>query len=639
MKKRLLLLLCFVLFLCSLYLQAQGQLDSLKQQLDQVVGNERLDLLVKITKQCYYFEHPDSSLRYANLARALADSSENLRWRTKAQYSQGVALFAAKKPDASLAALQQAEAGALELQDTTLLLEILNLLGNNFYDLGLMELAMEKYLLAIKYAETQGEPAKATAAYANLGRISSTKESYKDAKKYYRFSSDLYLQQGDTLRSIAILMNQVSIYLRLNEPDSAKVLAEWGWRKSRELKYPTGVYMANVRRAQVAIALGNFEHALTITQFMLDSLAADNYQIRYNAWHFRGMALDSLGQFDAALSAANKANEYALLTENQPVLASTYLRLYEAHKNAGNVEQALAYYETYRTLGDSILDSGMARRLTTMQHLYEEQQQRSQIELLEDKVVLERLQKRQWIYAALSIIPLLILIAGIIVYRKQRKAERAQLDRQLAEQRLLSLQMNPHFLFNSLTSLQRYLLEQDDTRTAQTYLAKLATLMRNVLEQSREKLITLEEELESLELYLEVQKLRWKDKLNYRIELDTGLAEQDSWIPPLLVQPLVENAIEHSGITEKEDGELKISIREQGMELWIGVNDNGQGWHENGRAAQPKQSGGLAIGILKDRLQILTKLRQKSHEIEIQSSAIAGTQITLKLPNHEGTYH
>lgn len=633
--KRHLLLLCNILFFSFCLLPAQGQLDPLKQQVQEVEGKARLDLLVDLVRQCYYFEHPDSALKYADLALALAEREAKVAWRAKALYSQGLALFAAKKPDYSLAALQQAEYEATAVQDTSLLLDILNLLGNNFYDLGLMELAMEKYLQAIEFAEALENPSKATAAYANIGRIMSAKESYKDAKEYYRFSSNLYLEQGDTLRSIAILMNQVSIYLRLNEPDSAVILADWGWRKSQELDYPAGVHMANVRRSQVAIALRNFEHALAITQQMLDSLSADNYQMRYNAWHFRGMALDSLGQFDAALQAAKKAEEFALLTESQPVLASTYLRLYEAHKNAGHPEQALAYYEIYRTLGDSILDSGMGRRLTTMQHLYETERQNSEIDALQSEVELERLRFRQWGVVGISSLLLLALVARIQVYRKQQKAQKAQQERQLVEQRLLSLQMNPHFLFNSLTSLQRYLLEQEDTQTAQNYLGKLATLMRNILEQSREKLIPLAEEIESLDLYLRLQKLRWKDRLRYDIEWDTDLSDIDTWIPPLLVQPLVENAIEHSGITDTEEGLLEIKLAGEGDKLLIVVKDNGKGWNGQVPSTVPGQKRGLALGIVQDRLQLLTQLRQQAHRMDIQSHAQTGTQITLTLPNYE----
>lgn len=635
MVKKHQLLFYGVLFLYLCPVQAQEQLGHLKQQVQELSGEERLDLLVDLVRQCYYFEHPDSSLKYANIALDLAEQKGEVSWQAKAQYSKGLALFAAKQPDHSLEALQQAEHGALEVQDTSLLLDILNLLGNNFYDLGLMELAMEKYLQAITYAEGQGNPSKATAAYANVGRIMYTKESYEEAKRYYRYSSNLYLEQGDTLRSIAILMNQVSIYLRLNQPDSATVLADWGLRKSRELQYTAGMHMANVRRSQVAISAGNFEYALTITQDMLDSLATDNYQMLYNAWHFRGMALDSLKQFDSALAAAKKAEEFALLTESQPVLASTYLRLYEAYKNAGDPEQALAYYEVYRTVGDSILDSGMGRKLTAMQHLYETERQNAEIYALENEVELERLRFRQWGFFALSVVLLSILVARIAVYRKQQKAQREQQERQLAEQRLLSLQMNPHFLFNSLTSLQRYLLEQEDTKTAQDYLGKLATLMRNILEQSREKLIPLAEEIESLELYLSVQKLRWKERLRYNIQLDPELSDLDTWLPPLLVQPLVENAIEHAGITEKENGFLEVRFVEEGNHLLIIIKDNGTGWNGQVPPTAPQQNKGLALGIVQDRLKLLSQVRQQPHSMNILTSAQTGTQITLKLPKHE----
>lgn len=602
-------------------------------------GQERLAVLTDLVKQCYYFEHPDSSLKYADLALTLAEEKGNPAWQAKALYSKGLALFAAKKPDTSLMMLQQAEKGAVAVQDTNLLVDILNLLGNNFYDLGLMELSMERYLQAIEYATALGEPAKAASAYANVGRISSTNESYQEAKEYYRYSSDLYLAQGDTLRAIAVLMNQVSVYLRLHEPDSALALADWGLRKSGELRYPAGVQMANIRRAQVAIQLGNFEQALAITQAMLDSLSTDNYQMRYNAWHFRGMALDSLGQFDAALLAAKKAKDFALLTESEPILASTYLRLYAAYKNVGNPEQALHYYEIYRTVGDSILDSGIGRKVTTMQHLYEKEQQDSEINALQNRVELEQARIRQLILLAISVLLLFVLIANRIVSRKQQKARQEQQERQLAEQRLLSLQMNPHFLFNSLTSLQRYLLEQEDTKMAQSYLGRLATLMRDILEQSREKLIPLSDEIESLELYLSLQKLRWKECLQYSIDLDPALSDLDTWIPPLLVQPLVENAIEHSGITEKKEGKLQLSISGQGSELWIKVSDNGKGWPEEGDTSVQRQRRGLALDILRDRLEILTQLRQEPHEIQIQTNTQGGTQITLKLPNDESTDH
>lgn len=637
--KRHLFLLCSLFLVPFCLAQAQGQLEQLKQQLAEVKGQERLDVLVDLVKQCYYFEHPDSSLKYADLALRLADEEKNPAWRAKALYSRGFALFAAEKPDTSLEALQEAKKVALVVQDTNLLVDILNLIGNNFYDLGLMEKAMERYLEAIDHAQAVGEPVKAASAYANVGRISSTNEDYKKAKAYYRHSSDLYLAQGDTLRSIAILMNQVSVYLRLQEPDSARTLADWGLRKSQELKYPSGIHMSNIRRSHVAIKMGNFEQALAITQDMLDSLSSNNYQMRYNAWHFRGMALDSLGQYDAALLAAKKAKEFALLTESEPILASTYQRLYEAYKNVGNPEQALYYHEMYHVLEDSILDSKKARELIARQHEEETDRQERKIGDLRDRVKLEKARTRQLILLGISGLLLIALIATSIVARKQQKAQQEEQERQSAEQRLLSLQMNPHFLFNSLTSLQRYLLEQEDTKIAQSYLGRLASLMRDILEQSREKLIPLSEEIESLELYLSLQKLRWKDRLRYNIDLDPSLSTLDTWIPPLLVQPLVENAIEHSGITEKEEGELEVSIVERGSELWIKVADNGKGWSDNGGIGLPKPKQGLALDILRDRLKILTKLRQEPHEIQIQSSTQTGTQITLKLPNDEGTYN
>ena len=614
-----------------------SQIDQLKQRLSLPDTENRIDLYVDLVLQCYYLESPDSVAKYAERSMVLAKQLDLPIALAKAHYCKGVAAFAAGQPKESLTETHLALEKANLVQDTGLLLNIRNLRGNNYYDIGLLEMAMEEYLQAIHYAQQMQLTAKAAAAYANMARILFNKQSYDEAKRYYTLAAEMGLQAKDTLRAIGILMNKVSTHLRLNEMDSAQVLADWGLQKSTELDFKNGVSMANIRQAHLAIRSRRYERALQVVQDMLDTVTPSDYDTRYNAWYFRSIALDSLGQYSLAIEAAEEALRYAALTNRKTLLVAANRQLYLANKHAGLAEPALAYYEAYRTLEDTILDSNTARKLTTMKHLYETEQQNYEIKQLEDTVRFEKLRSRQWLLLLGSALLIVSLVGGWLFYVKQQKTIKERQERQLIEQKLLSLQMNPHFLFNTLTSLQRYLLEKENVETAHLYLSKLSQLMRNILTHSREKLIPLEDELQNLKAYLQLQKLRFKHKLNYQLEVDEQITIGDYQVPPMLIQPLVENAIEHAGITSKEDGQLCIHMQKKPNGLRILISDNGTGWaiHPNPSSANAHQ--GVALQIVKDRLALLSKLSHDQHEMKIDTRVGQGTTISLHLPFYEDT--
>lgn len=630
------LYLCLVISCCSGF-SLNGQIDQLKQRLSLPDTENRIDLFVDLVLQCYYFESPDSVAKYAEMSMMLAEKLDQPIALAKAHYCKGVAAFAAGQPKESLTETQLALEMAKSVQDTLLLLNIRNLRGNNYYDIGLLEMAMEEYLQAIHYAKQLQLTAKAAAAYGNMARILFNKQSYHEAKRYYTLAADLGLQTKDTLRTIGILMNKVSTHLKLNELDSAQILAEWGLQRSTELDFKNGVSMAKIRQAHLAIRSRHYERALQLVQDMLDTVVPNDYNTRYNAWYFRSIALDSLRQYPLAIEAAEEALRYAALTNRKTILVAANRQLYLTNKHAGLAEPALTYYEAYRTLEDTILDSDMARKLTTMKHLYEREQQNYQINELEDTVRFEKLRSRQWLLLLGSALAIVSLAGGWLFYVKQQKTIKERQERQLIEQKLLSLQMNPHFLFNTLTSLQRYLLEKEKVETAHLYLSKLSQLMRNLLAHSREKLIPLEDELQNLKAYLQLQKLRFKGKLNYQLEVDEQITSGDYQVPPMLIQPLVENAIEHAGITSKEEGQLLIHIQKTTNELRILVSDNGTGWAINSNSSSDNAHQGLALQIVKDRLALLSKLSQDQHEMKIDTAIGQGTTISLHLPFYEDT--
>lgn len=190
---------------------------------------------------------------------------------------------------------------------------------------------------------------------------------------------------------------------------------------------------------------------------------------------------------------------------------------------------------------------------------------------------------RSWWFFSLIFLFLAGLVFAFYQFRirqiKERESIRANLSQRIAEVKMEALrsQMNPHFIFNCLSSLKAY-VEKKDTENASIHISKFAKLLRQVLDQSRSGTITLEAELDTLQRYVELEKMRYKEKINFRMEIQPDLPVEDITIPPLLIQPYLENAIWH-GLKHKTSGQglllLKVDAHEG--ECRIIVEDNGIG--------------------------------------------------------------
>jgi sensor histidine kinase YesM len=191
-----------------------------------------------------------------------------------------------------------------------------------------------------------------------------------------------------------------------------------------------------------------------------------------------------------------------------------------------------------------------------------------------------------------------------------KQEEITTINQQLAEAQLSALQtqMNPHFIFNSLNSIKRMILDNQQEE-ASRYLSKFAHMIRLTLNQSKEIFATLPENIEYLESYLEMEKLRFDDSFTYTIEVDDMIEEDETVIPTLMIQPLAENAIWH-GLMNKE-GEKKLLIRffQEDDVITCTIEDNGIGIRQSERLKQlsksPHQSVGL--GNIRNRIKIMNE--------------------------------
>lgn len=242
-------------------------------------------------------------------------------------------------------------------------------------------------------------------------------------------------------------------------------------------------------------------------------------------------------------------------------------------------------------------------------------------------------------------IAMLLAVTGFFYSIRIRQIKResklkTEFNRQLAENEMIALraQMNPHFMFNSLNSIKNYILKENTT-AASRYLTKFSQLMRAILKNSRHKLISLEDELYALRLYVEMESMRFNNEFEYEIKIDPLINVSAVFIPPLLIQPYVENAIWHGLMLKDGNRILLMQIHLKDDILQIVIEDNGVGRQQSAlmKAAGNGQHKSFGMKITKDRIGLINRTLGIQAEVEVEDLAdengnANGTRVIVNVP-------
>ena len=330
------------------------------------------------------------------------------------------------------------------------------------------------------------------------------------------------------------------------------------------------------------------------------------------------------------------------MLEKQILLARQQQQLLELNQSQldlANKEKDLQHVEYLKTQGD-----------LKNEQLIKKQNER-------EKAILKLNQQRQWIYIAGALL-LLIVASLYFIYRSRirRLNLEAQLIKEKAEQEkketefqqkladvsmsALRSQMNPHFIFNCLNSIKLY-TTQNDSVAASEYLTKFSKLIRLILENSRNERITLSSELAALELYIEMEAMRFKEKLSYSFSVDKNVESDYIEIPPLLLQPYVENAIWH-GLMAREDGghiSINVTMQEDKSLLEINITDNGVGREAAGALSKKIAGKHRSYGMkaTTERIALINQIYKTGanvlvHDLINGKGQPAGTRVTIQIP-------
>ncbi len=322
--------------------------------------------------------------------------------------------------------------------------------------------------------------------------------------------------------------------------------------------------------------------------------------------------------------------------------------LSEAYVSLGDDDKALTNYQKYVSLVDKVYkqkENEIARLVGLNKDLSEKQNRISSLEKdrelseskiqlyqTENRLTVENDRRQKLIIYSLLIGLALLLFSLFWMFRSNRQRKLAN---NLLALKSLRTQMNPHFIFNALNSVNSF-IAQNDERTANRYLTDFSTLMRSVLVNSEEDFISLEKELELLTLYLKLEHSRFQDKFDYELYVDKTIDQGQFEIPPMLLQPYIENAVWHGLRYKKEKGLLKVSLSSKDDEtILIEISDNGIGRKKSKALKTDYQKKQQSKGMqnIKQRITILNEMYKDKVDVYIEDlhEDTTGTKVTLIL--------
>lgn len=309
-------------------------------------------------------------------------------------------------------------------------------------------------------------------------------------------------------------------------------------------------------------------------------------------------------------------------------------QLVDMNRKIGNYEKALNYFlianeenERY----DSIHKEEQLQEFKVKYDVQLKEEQNKSLKL-ENDLTKKSAKNRTLIFLLIIFVFLLLGVLALLRFRQfsfKRKLEQVQL-----EQKLLRSQMSPHFIFNSISNIHSLILSKNN-KDAAKYLAKFSKLLRLMLENSRDQFVDLENEIIALDNYIDLQKLRFKDKFDHVINIDPNINTSEVQIPPMLIQPFVENSIEHGIRNIDYKGFIKIDIvkAKNSQSLLCTIDDNGVGISKSKAPRHPQKGKSLSTQITKERLVIFGEKFKTRAELEISpKSKETGTLIKIFIP-------
>lgn len=471
-----------------------------------------------------------------------------------------------------------------------------NNIGIVYQTMGLFEPALKHQKQAFKIKKELNDTSGMASTLNNIGVLfESLKEDFESALFYYYQSLSLFESVYNELQ-IGTLNNNIGlIYLKQEKLDKAEIYLN----------------KAFLIRGSIGDLFGQACTQLNIAQLKMKQ-----------------------NKIDKALKLSHQCLDVFLMSNSILKIAETYQILSQLYEIKNDYKNALQNQIKYALFKDSLLNESNQKIIHEMQARFDSETNLQKLQLLEkDNILINK----QIIYDRRIIFGIIItiLLVGLIVFFYVRQHQLRLKHRHLVvEQKFFRAQMNPHFIFNALSSIQSFVLE-NDTETGSKYITRFARMMRKILDYSSKEFISLSDEIDLLKEYVAFQQLRFNHSFELVVDFDENIEKDLIGVPPMIIQPFVENAIEH-GIREIDNGLISIRIMERNGQISVEILDNGIGYNQSQHQLYSQNHYSKAISITNERLRLFSKNNKHILPVKILDlsdfSSLSGTKVIIELP-------
>ncbi len=479
-----------------------------------------------------------------------------------------------------------------------------------------------------------------------LGRLYYRQEDYAQSKVAYDTILVLEQTRNNPQGIIDASNNLGNVYEAIDDSSGAFQMYNQSLQLANDIGDADGVNSYYSNSAKFYSKRGNTKKQIQVQQ----------EAIEFNSSNGNKKALTDNYNSIAALSLKDEKPQDAIEYLKQNIVLTDELGTLEskeealvlittAYEQIGDYESALKSYQKLVKIQEANTreKNKHIQLASTLSNELDEKDKRiellqTNIQLSKDNMFLlenkkgEELKKQRIVIYALAGGFLVLLLAALLIIRSNRAKRKANA---MLELKSLRAQMNPHFIFNSLNSVNSFISKNDD-RSANKYLSQFSRLMRMVLENSKHDFVSLDSEIEILKLYLELEHLRFQDKFDYDFMIGEDIKKDEIEIPPMLIQPFIENSVWHGLRYLEKKGKLLVSVQKQeGKLLWT-IEDNGIGREKSAELKTKNQQIGKSTGMknIDDRLRILNKMNNTNMQVQVMdlNNGATGTKVEVSIP-------
>ncbi len=532
--------------------------------------------------------------------------------------------------------LQKCIAFAKELKNENFYIIAINNLGNSLESLGEFNHALNYLFEALEYFSKDKNSAHFQGViHNNIGKLYGGMQDWKSSEYHFIKAYNLHDAQQDPLFSIKLKGNLGHVFIQKKSYDSAMLWINEALDLSLKSNYAMGVAKYYHLLGEAFFGMRDFtkaKQAFIKAMNLHDQLGPLSSRISVRE-DFSDL-YSEIGEFQKASNLLIDALTIAKELKSNKVFAKLYASFYKLESLRGNFKEALAYHVLYKTYSDSMLDEEKLKSMENFRAQYELKEKDREITdnqeriALQKKIIIE--QKKGSLFLILGGILILLVTTIFTVYWVQRNKNLSKTRELKSKIYALQSQINPHFIFNSLASIHGYMLSQK-TDAAADYVIKFSKLMRQILEHTRNEFVDLAAELEILRMYLDLEKERSSHRFHYVLNIEDSVDLHEALLPPMLIQPFVENAIWHGLIpSQGTKGQIQIDIYRESETLLCTVEDNGVGLNED-FSLDKLQKDSHGIQLVLDRINLLNEKSRAKGSVSLENTQ-SGVRVKLVIP-------